>query len=300
MEFEQFETCFVFLNANIKAEHLAAFNSSQPSYQVDKSNELNRTIVFQDKNGRYVVYGVDILLTRACVVTDPTYHSAEHVKEHMQVIARYLVGTIKKITPSYDVANSFRFKLEVYVPSTMIIAIQVSPTVTLTENPATTSMTSLRKNTPVSAKRHTLNFTFDVNWNLMPAQAAAAAPLPAPFAAPSLFAFPSFSQAPPQQPQQPQQPQMQAPSIFGQQQPTTGFFGNQQQLQPTPTTGFFGNQQQQSQQLPTPTTGFFGNQQQQQPTTSIFGNQQQQSQQLPNPFGAKPAATPFGAKPFGY
>jgi len=83
--------------------------SIAPTYQIDRTFPLNRTLFFKTADEKYHVAALDILMNTATMIFYGSYQAI-----FQTITQKYLIDTIKLMGVSASIVNTIAFKLYVY------------------------------------------------------------------------------------------------------------------------------------------------------------------------------------------
>jgi len=84
-----------------------------PTYTVDKTWDLNRTVIVNHNNDqKKYIFPLDIFMTTAVMVIN---NSNDDIVKTVNSVIKYLTNTIKSMCPM-DIANTMKFNFNFYIP----------------------------------------------------------------------------------------------------------------------------------------------------------------------------------------
>lgn len=84
-----------------------------PTYNVDKTWDLNRTVIVNHNNDqKKYIFPLDIFMTTAVIVIN---NPNDDIVKTVDSVIKYLTNTIRSMCPM-DIANTMKFNLNFYIP----------------------------------------------------------------------------------------------------------------------------------------------------------------------------------------
>jgi hypothetical protein len=83
------------------------------TYNIDKTWDLNRTVIYNHNGQGSFLFPLDIFMTKAVMIIN---NSQDEIIKPIDSIIKYLTMTIKSMC-SVEVANIMKFTLNIYIPS---------------------------------------------------------------------------------------------------------------------------------------------------------------------------------------